>query len=456
MGVYRYAQRSAGRFSKLSEATPLAEEQAAIFPQAPGSLDWLLGPALQELPQSEDAFQLAVFAPKQASDLPVMVFLPGGGFVSGAGTVRWYDAQNFAEQQNCVVVVVNYRIGLLAHRQTVGGGNLPVEELLLALRWVRRNVARFGGNSQETTLAGQSAGAFWAFVLAQLDEARGLFKRLYLGSLSYQPPMSQAMADERNAVIGHALDGATLEQASTEQLLAAGGALARAWAGRGLGLYPSAGEAVPADLFEVSQAASRLHVPEVLMSYTADEANAFIGMAPEQAFSVDAVRGFIAGNFMEPPGVFEALLADDPEATAKQLMAKAMSLHQIQLYATEFADEAADNGIQVQLLGFEVHSPLPNAGSAHCFELPFLFGNREAWHDAPMLEGFSEDVFTTAAAEFSGAVGSFVHTGTASSTAGALLAVHESTAQLMTVFDESGLATRPIDRRFAAKRQVPA
>lgn len=456
MGVYSYAQRSAGRFGKLRATPKLVEVEPAIFPQTPGSLDWLLGPALQELPQSEDAFQLAVFAPEDAADLPVMVFLPGGGFVSGAGTVRWYDVQDFAEKQNCVVAIVNYRIGLLAHNQQVGGGNLPVEELLLALHWVQRNISHFGGDRQRTTLAGQSAGAFWAFVLAQLDEARGLFQRVYLGSLSYQPPMNQAMADERNAVIAQALGDTPVEQAGTEQLLAAGTAVAKAWAGRGLGLYPSADRAVPADLFEVRQAVSRLHVDQVLLSHTADEASAFIGMAPEQAFSFDAVRGFIAGTFLEPAGVFEELLADAPEATAKQLMVQAMSLHQIQLYAAEFADEATDHGIQVQLLGFEVRSRLPSAGSAHCFELPFLFDNRGAWHDAPMLHGFSEETFSAVAAELSGAVGSFVRSGTALSTDGTALPLHTSGAQSMTALGESGLATHAIDRRFAAKRQVLA
>lgn len=456
MSVYSYAQRGAGRFGELGEVTELTEAAPAIFPQTPGSLDWLLGPALQELPQSEDAFQVAVFAPEGAKGLPVMVFLPGGGFVSGAGTVRWYDAQNFAEKQNCVVVMVNYRIGLLAHRQQVGGGNLPVEELLLALKWVQRNISQLGGNAQQVTLAGQSAGAFWALVLAQLDETRGLFQRLYLGSLSYQPPMNQVMADERNEVIAQALGETTLEQASTEQLLAAGGAVAKAWAGRGLGLYPSAGDTVPANLFEVRQAVSRLHVEQVLLSHTADEASAFIGMAPEQAFSFDAVRGFIAGNFTQPEGVFEALLADAPAATGKQLMIKAMSLHQIQLYATEFADAAAGNGTQVQLLGFEVRSPLPNAGSAHCFELPFLFDNRDAWHDAPMLNGLPEETFNAAAAQLSGAVGSFVRSGTTRDTAGRALPVHEAGAASMTALAESGLVERQIDRRFAAKRQVMA
>ncbi|MFJ2470377.1 MULTISPECIES: carboxylesterase family protein [Micrococcaceae] len=456
MGVYSYAQRSAGRFGKLSEATGLTAAQPAIFPQAPGSLDWLLGPALQELPQSEDAFQVAVFAPQDAKDLPVMVFLPGGGFVSGAGTVRWYDAQDFAEKQNCVVAVVNYRIGLLAHNQQVGGGNTPPEELLLALEWVQRNIAELGGNPQEVTLAGQSAGAFWAFVLAQLEAARGLFNRLYVGSLSFQPPMGETQAQERNAVMAQALNGTALAEASSEQLLAAGTALAQAWAGRGLGLYPSADESVPADLFDTARAVERLHVKQLLLSYTADEASAFIGMAPEQAFTLDSVRGFIAGNFNEPQEVFDALIAAEPQATAKSLMVRAMSLHQIQLFAVELADAAAAAGIQVQLLGFEVRSPLPHAGSAHCLELPFLFGNRERWQDAPMLDGVADELFEQTAKVLGDALGSFICLGTAATSVNSALAVHQTGAQSLTALDETGLIKREIQRPFSTRRPVLA
>src|SRR5690606_1804324 len=130
-----------------------------------------------------------------------------------------------------------------------------------------------------------------------------------------------------------------------------------------------------------------------------------------QAFTLDSVRGFIAGNFNEPQEVFDALIAAEPQATAKSLMVRAMSLHQIQLYAVELADAAAAAGIQVQLLGFEVRSPLPHAGSAHCLELPFLFGNRERWQDAPMLDGVADELFEQTAKVLGDALGSFIRLG---------------------------------------------
>ena len=70
-----------------------------------------------------------------------------------------------------------------------------------------------------------------------------------------------------------------------------------------------------------------------------------------------------------------------------------MSLHQFRLAATELAGRAGEAGIPATLLRFSVRSRLDGAGSPHCFELPFLFGNRPDWQDAPMLEGFPGDVF---------------------------------------------------------------
>lgn len=454
MSVYTYATRTGGRFAPLAGMASLHAEDPALFPQTPGSLDWLLGPALQELPQSEDAFQAAVFAPEGAADLPVLVFLPGGGFVSGAGTVRWYDAQHFARTQNCVVVVVNYRVGLLAHNERVGGGNLVPEELLLALFWVQEHARALGGNPQDVTLAGQSAGAFWAFVLAQLPEARGLFQRVYLGSLSYQPPMDQVAAAEREQVLEQALEGSSLDKASTEQLLLGGGALAKHWAGRGLGLYPSADDRVPADLFDVRVAAARLHVDQILLSHTANEASAFIGMAPEQAFAEQSVRGFIGDHFHDPEQVFATLSAENPNATPKQLMVQAMTLHQIQLYATELADAAAEAGKQVQLFTFNVASPLPNAGSAHCFDLPFLFGDRRQWSDAPMLNGLDDEGFNSAATEFGSIVGSFVRQGLSRGAAGEDIAQHVSGTHQSVQITTQGLEKNRLERRLAARRQV--
>lgn len=455
MAIYSYAATTGARFAPLQAVEGLVQCSSAVFPQSPGSLDWLLGPALQEIEQSEEAFQLAVFAPDDAHNLPVMVFLPGGGFVSGAGTVRWYDAQNFADSQRAVVVVVNYRVGLLAHRGSVGGGNTVPEELLLALLWVQRNIGALGGNAENVTLAGQSAGAFWAFTLAQLEQARGLFQRVYLGSLSFQPPMSEDEAAQRQEIVEEHLGERGLGTATTVQLLSVASTIGKHWAGRGLGLYPSAEQAVPADLFDVAAAASRLHVDQVLLSHTADEATAFIGQAPDQAFPEPAVQGFIGAHFADPDIVAEVFAEDQSLVTPKDRMIRAMSLHQIELYATELADALATAGKESHVVRFSVESELPKARSAHCFDLPFVFANAQQWEDAPMLRGLDPEAYAVASTQFSALLGSFVKDGMPTDAQGNALPAHQAGTFEARQITGSGIQGHRLERRLATKRLVP-
>ena len=385
------------RFSPVAAPAAPLQSAPAVFPQLPGGLDWLLGPALAELSQDEDAFQLNIWAPAGAAEAPVAVFLPGGAFVSGAGTVRWYDAARLAREGGAVVVTVNYRLGALAFAgDPAAGSNLAMGDLLQALAWVRSNIAAFGGNPENTTLIGQSAGAFYAFALSQLPQARGLFRRTALLSLAYQPPLGPQEFAERHAVLSTALGQAQPADAPLAELLRAQAEVGKAWAGRGLGLMPPADELVPADLFDPQAAARRLHVAELLLTTTQDEAAAFVGHLPEQAFPEEALRGFLAGHFQDPAAVAERLAQALPGSSAQVRMAEAMTLFQFRTYARELAAAAEAAGVGVQAARFAVRSPLPGAGSAHCFELPFLFGQRDTWADAPMLAGVDPEAFETA------------------------------------------------------------
>lgn len=395
----RYAARSdpGDRFSMPGAPEPGRLQSApAVFPQLPGGLDWLLGPALAELPQDEDAFQLNIWAPTGATALPVLVFLPGGGFVSGAGTVRWYDGTRLALEGQAVVVTVNYRLGATAFAaDPVQGSNLAVHDLLRALAWVQENIARFGGDPENTTLAGQSAGAFYAFLLSQLPQARGLFRRTALYSLAYQPPLGRAEFAERYAVLASALGEVLPDKAPITDLLRAQAEVGRAWAGRGLGLMPVADDVVPADLFDPPAAARRLHVEDLLLTTTQDEAAAFIGPLPPQAFDEDALSGFLAGHFTDPAAA-EHLDRTLPGASVQAKMIEAMTVHQFRQYAQELASAAGAAGVGARTIRFAVRSPLAGAGSAHCFDLPFLFGRRNVWADAPMLDGVDDGVFDKA------------------------------------------------------------
>lgn len=433
----RYGERldAADRFSPLGNPSPgRAQAGPTVFPQSPGSLDWLIGPALSRLPQNEDSFLLDIWAPEGAQDLPVLVFLPGGAFISGAGNVGWYDGARLAAEGNTVVVTVSYRLGALALLGASGGPlNLGAQDILQALRWVSANIAAFGGDPAGVTLAGHSAGAWYAYVLSLAPAAKGLFSRTALFSLPWQPPLGPAACEERrelfNGFLREALaddalagsgsgggsgsdDGGVLATAPVPAILEAQAATGKAYAGRGLGLVPAAdGGLVPDWAMDFRRAASFLHVESLLLSSTDNEAAAFLHAVPVVAVVPEQLAGFVAAHFEEAGEVLDFLDARLPGATPHAKLVEAMSLHQFRLAATELARLADAAGVVSTLFRFSVPSTLDGAGSPHCFELPFLFGNRGYWQDAPMLRGFPEDAFEAVSAQLRPLLLSFVADG---------------------------------------------
>lgn len=399
----RYGERldPEDRFSALGDPSPeRPQAPATVFPQAPGSLDWLLGPALSRMPQDEDSFLLDIWAPQGAKDLPVLVFLPGGAFISGAGNVRWYDGARLAREGGAVVVTVNYRLGALGLLDGVGGvaapgpRNLAAGDILQALTWIHQNVRAFGGNPGATTLAGHSAGAWYAYVLSFAAQARGLFNRTALFSLPWQPPLSETEFAERSLLFATALGDGDGGGHSTGEILAAQAAVSKAYAGRGLGLMPAAdGELVPSWAMDFKAAAAAMHVDALLLSSTDDEAAAFLHALPVQAVGPQQLAGFVGAHFEAADEATSFIEERHPASTDHAKMVEAMSLHQFRLAATELACRADQAGIPATLLRFSVRSRLDGAGSPHCFELPFLFGNGADWQDAPMLDGFPAEVF---------------------------------------------------------------
>jgi para-nitrobenzyl esterase len=139
---------------------------------------------LQRLEQGDDCLLLNVWSPSldRNARLPVMVWIHGGGF-SGGGANGMYDGSVFA-RQGVVCVAIQYRLGPPGFLH--GGGlfdgeicadNRAFQDQLCALRWVRENIAAFGGDPDAVTLFGQSAGAFAIFQLVASPQGRGLFRR---------------------------------------------------------------------------------------------------------------------------------------------------------------------------------------------------------------------------------------------------------------------------------------
>jgi para-nitrobenzyl esterase len=132
----------------------------------------------------EDCLYLNVFAPKTSGVKPVVVWFYGGGFQNGTGST--YDAARLAAQGDVVVVTVNYRVGVLGflalpsldgETPGVQSGNFGIQDQRASLKWVQRNIAGFGGNPGNVTIAGQSAGAGAACIHLTSPASAGLFQR---------------------------------------------------------------------------------------------------------------------------------------------------------------------------------------------------------------------------------------------------------------------------------------
>ncbi|MBX7166932.1 MAG: carboxylesterase family protein [Pirellulales bacterium] len=138
-------------------------------------------------PQSEDCLYLNVWTPAKRSEqpLPVMVWIHGGGYIWGAGSQPVYEGSDLA-RRGVIAVTINYRLGhlgflahpaLSAESEHKVSGNYGILDQIAALRWVQKNIANFGGDPQQVTIYGESAGGGSVFTLIASPLAAGLFQR---------------------------------------------------------------------------------------------------------------------------------------------------------------------------------------------------------------------------------------------------------------------------------------
>ncbi|MCU6668165.1 carboxylesterase/lipase family protein [Enterobacteriaceae bacterium H4N4] len=171
---------------------------------------------------SEDCLYLNVWSPvRRNTPLPVMVWLHGGGFTIGAGALPPYDGKALA-QREVVVVTLNYRLGHLgffAHPALEGEEervvhNFALLDQIAALEWVRDNIAAFGGDPQNITLFGESAGARSVLSLLASPRALGLFHKAIVQSGYTLPdtPREQALSKGEALATHFGLDNASAEQ----------------------------------------------------------------------------------------------------------------------------------------------------------------------------------------------------------------------------------------------------
>ena len=139
----------------------------------------------------EDCLFLNIWRPKKSGSYPVMFFIHGGGFIAGSGATGMYRGERLSAKEDVVVVTINYRLGVLgfmAHPALSGeephhsSGNYGLLDQIAALEWVQQNIAAFGGDPDNVTIFGESAGSWSVCNLLASPLSKGLFHKAIMQS----------------------------------------------------------------------------------------------------------------------------------------------------------------------------------------------------------------------------------------------------------------------------------
>ncbi|MBP5183854.1 MAG: carboxylesterase/lipase family protein [Lachnospiraceae bacterium] len=136
----------------------------------------------------EDCLNLNIYAPRAGEGHPVIIFIHGGGFNSGSVKDSSFDGAEYA-RRGVILVTINYRVGVLGYltheeifKKFGRDGNFGLDDQLVAIRWVKEHISGFGGDPDNITLMGQSAGAISIQYLCLSKDNSGLFKRAIMMS----------------------------------------------------------------------------------------------------------------------------------------------------------------------------------------------------------------------------------------------------------------------------------
>ena len=170
----------------------VSTELANIGPIAPQltSINPITMSPYKAFKQNEECLNLNIFTPGRDKNLPVMVWIHGGGFQSGSASLPEYDGTKLATAGNVVVVSISYRLACLgflrlcdlSHGVIPSTGNEGLGDQITALKWIQNNIHHFGGDKNNVTLFGESAGAMSIACLLASPVANTLFHKAILQS----------------------------------------------------------------------------------------------------------------------------------------------------------------------------------------------------------------------------------------------------------------------------------
>jgi len=339
---------------------------------------------------SEDCLFLNVWSTslQPSRKAPVMVWIHGGGLTRGSGSTLSYDGSNFA-RHNVVLVTINYRLnvfGYMAHEELSkeqGGssGNYGLQDQVAALRWVKENISAFGGNPDNVTIFGESAGSSSVNQLMINPQARGLFHRAIgqSGGIFRPLPELNKAGHANGQKVAAAINAGGLSQmraASAEDLLAEYSALAKS--GVRFGAIVD-GKTIPAQTISLFKSGNYNRVP-LLVGYNRDEATVF-ALVPGRGVASNQQQ-FEAGLDKFMPALKEDFLDVYPPQRGENERQPYLDFWRDMVFGWNMQTWARMNeqGGSRSWMYFFTHQPATavgeKLGAYHAAEIAYVFGNR--------------------------------------------------------------------------------
>jgi para-nitrobenzyl esterase len=347
----------------------------------------------EEVIPGDDCLNLNVWTPDPgAAGLPVLVWIHGGSFMNGSGSVGAYDGAAFA-RDGVVFVSINYRLaaeGFLFLGD--GTANLGLLDQLAALRWVQGNIAAFGGDPARVTVAGESAGAMSVTTLLSMPLAEGLFTRAIAQSGAGAHTLASQDARRVGGYLADALgvpaDRESIKAVPLDELVQAASDLVvevqsapdpARWGPLTLSLLPFApvidGQVVPAAPVEAMAAGRGSGVP-LLIGSNLDEARLFL-VAPGTIDLIDEPGlAAAAGAYRLPGNGLAAYRANRPGGSPGDILAAVITDWFFRVPAIRVAEARASSAAaRTWMYRFDWPEPQANhgLGACHAAEIPYVF-----------------------------------------------------------------------------------
>jgi len=334
-------------------------------------------------PISEDCLYLNVWAPAEVTfeKLPVIIYIYGGGFRSGGSGCAIYDGTSTASK-GVVFVSINYRVGLfgfLAHPDLTAesgygsSGNYGILDMIAALKWVSKNIAQFGGDPGNVTIAGQSAGAFGVNYLTVSPLASDLFQRAIAESgaafltSSVSPSIDLKGAEQLGVEFAKNMEAGSLDELRAlpaETVLRARGGLSAPFVD---------GYVIPLSVMNTYEEGKQNDVP-VIIGWNRDDR-----MLPS-AIPADAFREQIQRRFGEHANDFFAVYpaGTDKEAARSQFDMSRDQTFGVQIYTwAKMQAQTGKSGVWVYNFNRELPAYTPETayGAFHTGEVVYAYDN---------------------------------------------------------------------------------